>query len=108
MDANDGASLILPREILPLEVLFEFYDLQFYWIKLAREPRGDVMEPELDRCCKPPLTADQHEILCDYYRLDHTSRANAGQKIIQYQIRALALIPLDYDILAGNPAVAIG
>jgi hypothetical protein len=66
----DSATLVLPADVLPLDVLFEFDQVKLALVHLVSVGHLDHIKAELFVRCEATFPCDEDVLACDYDGVD--------------------------------------
>jgi hypothetical protein len=99
VDFENTEAMVVPMQVLALEVLFKFYDLPVLGGKVLDELDWNH-EGRRDGTAsfKAALTGNKYSVFVHYDRIDNTDSANGlGQFLDSLEFPALAFISFNYD-----------
>ncbi len=107
VDLRCCADNVLPREILPLHVLFEFDNCTLDRGKFVSEAEGNIWKAKSPTCLYSPLSSLQNVLSIDDDGLEDTNSANAVLKVGGLDTSALPRFAQDYDLVEFDAAVEV-
>lgn len=97
MDLGDSEDDILPGEVLPFDVFFEFDDLGGRRREIGGESNWDVGPSEATAGFEPPLSGDQGSIGIDHHRVDQSDARDGLLQVVGGEFSALPLVAANED-----------
>jgi len=96
---QNGAALILPREIFPRKIFLEFNPVGILGLEVLKNLRPDKGHPQPAVSLKPPFSGDESSVLVYGDRVEEPVSFDAGAERVEvFHDGPLTDLPIDYNL----------